>query len=288
MQYPLLTGLSLDGTDLSFGQNGDNPFQAFSGDRMNPSSRNRFEDFFAADAYISLKNLLYNYLLRKRAIINCKQGSEGDLILEVGSGLSPMMINEDNVVYSELSFSALRTLMKCQRKGFYVTADAMHLPFKSGSFPWVICSEVLEHLPNDLSALQEISAVMKRGGSLILTFPHRHCYFARDDRYVSHLRRYELSEMEDLLREAGLNPVAVQKVLGPLEKITMILCISVITIMQRIIHVQNDTTIPPWAWNLIIPIFKWTNYLFSLLIWLDARISPRIFSAVLLIRAIKL
>ncbi len=255
---------------------------------MTPSCGNRFEDFFADNAYVSLKNLLYNYLLRKRAVLNCMQGREGGLILEVGSGLSPMATNTDDVVFSELSFPALRTLIKCRRKGCFVTADAMHLPFKSESFSWVICSEVLEHLQDDRSALMEIAAVMKQGGSLILTFPHRRCYFACDDRYVNHLRRFELSEMEDRLREAGLNPVAVQKVLGPLEKITMFLVISAITLMQRFRHVQSDAAIPPWMWKIIIPLFKWTNYLFSLPIWLDAQIAPRFLSSVLLIRSVKL
>ncbi len=35
---------------------------------------NRFEDFFADDAYVVLKNFLYNYLLRKRAIETCLTG----------------------------------------------------------------------------------------------------------------------------------------------------------------------------------------------------------------------
>jgi SAM-dependent methyltransferase len=255
---------------------------------MTLSCGNRFEDFFADDAYIALKNLLYNYLLRKRAVRNCMQGRENGLILEVGSGLSPMATDTDDVVFSELSFPALRTLMKRQRKGLFATADAMHLPFKAGSFSWVICSEVLEHLQDDRSALREMAAVMKQGGSLILTFPHRRCYFAHDDRFVNHLRRYELGEMEDLLREAGLNPVAVQKVLGPLEKITMFLVISAITIIRRLRHVKNDAANPPWMWKIIRPLFKWINFLFSLPIWLDARIAPRFLSSVLLIRSVKL
>ena len=75
------------------------------------------------------------------------QRQEGGLILEVGSGLSPMVTDSDRVVYSELSFPALRTLKRMPEKGFLVAADAVHLPFKSGSFSQVICSEVLEHLP---------------------------------------------------------------------------------------------------------------------------------------------
>lgn len=42
------------------------PFPA--GTVMNPSSKNRFDDFFSEERYLLLKNHLYNYLLRRRAI----------------------------------------------------------------------------------------------------------------------------------------------------------------------------------------------------------------------------
>ncbi len=256
---------------------------------MTPSSGNRFADFFADDAYILLKNHFYNYLIRKRAVRNCVQGKGKGRILEVGSGLSPMMADVNGVVFSELSFPALRTLMKDQGKGSFVTADATHLPFKSGSFSCVVCSEVLEHLQDDRSALREMAAVMEKGGSLVLTFPHRRCYFARDDRFVNHLRRYELAEMEDRLREAGLSPVAVQKILGPLEKITMLLVISSITFLQLFRHGEKKgAAYPTWTWKIIRPPFRLLNYFFCLLIWLDACIAPRFLSSVLLIRSVKL
>ena len=57
---------------------------------MTRARDNRFEDFFADDAYVALKNHLYNYRLRKRAIKNSSQGQDSGLILEVGSGLSPV------------------------------------------------------------------------------------------------------------------------------------------------------------------------------------------------------
>jgi SAM-dependent methyltransferase len=150
------------------------------------------------------------------------QFQKRDLILEVGSGLSPMMDDSERSVYSELSFPALLTLKRRQGGGYFVVADTTHLPFKAGSFSQVICSEVLEHLPEDRPAPREIASVLKPGGSLILTFPYRRSYFAGDDRFVNHFRRYELGEMKTNLDEAGLKAVEIQKVLGPLEKITML------------------------------------------------------------------
>ncbi len=198
------------------------------------------------------------------------------------------MAESDNVVYSELSFSALRTLKSRQRMGFFVAADATHLPFKTASFSQVVCSEVLEHLPEDRPAFREMAAVLRAGGSLILTFPHRHDYFACDDRFVNHYRRYELGEMEERLREAGLNPVEIRKVLGPLEKITMMLATSAISHFQRMRGDRNGSGRRPGMVQTILPIFKWLNRLYCLPVRLDNWAMPRFLSAVLLIRSVKL
>ena len=256
---------------------------------MTPSSGNRFEDFFADDAYVLLKNHLYNYLLRRRAVRKYLQPEMGELILEVGSGLSPMTEASDRIVYSELSFPALRTLKSWRGKGVYIVADATHLPFKTGSFSQVICSEVLEHLPEDRPALHEIASVMKPGGSLILTFPHRHSYFAGDDRFVNHFRRYELSEMKTNLDEAGLKAVEIQKVLGPLEKITMLSVIYLIPLFDRFHKGKRDDKRGQRAASsgFLVTLFGWLNRLYSAPVWLDARLAPRCLSSVLLIRAVR-
>ena len=256
---------------------------------MTPSNGNRFEDFFADDAYVLLKNHLYNYLLRRRAVRKYLQSEMGELILEVGSGLSPMTEASDRIVYSELSFPALRTLKRRQGRGCFVVADAMHLPFRAGSFSQVICSEVLEHLPEDRSALREIASVIKPGGSLILTFPHRRSYFAVDDRFVNHYRRYELGEMKTNLDEAGLKTVEIQKVLGPLEKITMLSVISLISLFDRFRKGKQDCVGQEGVRSsrFAVSFFRWLNRLYSAPVWLDARLAPRCLSSVLLIRAVR-
>ena len=188
---------------------------------MSVSQIDNFGSLFENENYVLLKNYLYNYLLRKKAVEkNITLGNQG-FVLEVGSGLSPMVTNTNTVVYSELSLEALRILKARNGRGSYVAADGMQLPFKTGSFDHTICSEVLEHLADDRQALHELARVMKPSGQVIITFPHRKFYFAYDDHFVKHLRRYELSEMEDRLQAVGLRPVSIQKVLGPLEKVTM-------------------------------------------------------------------
>jgi SAM-dependent methyltransferase len=253
---------------------------------------NRFEDFFNDDFYVSLKNSLYNYRLRRRAVGKCVQKcmqiNVDVRILEVGSGLSPMLYENSLVVYSDLSLSALQSLRRAQPDGVYVEADALHLPFEAGTFTTVVCSEVVEHIPDDLAALKEIARVMNEGGILILTFPHRRFYFANDDRFVRHFRRYEIAEMADKLKNAGLEITEIRKVLGPLEKITMMAVIFFAAKFSRVEKGRPDVKKKTLLLRKIIaPIFRILNTLYCLPVWLDARIFPRGLASVILFKAFK-
>ena len=52
-----------------------------------------------------------------------------------------------------------------------VQGDALHLPFPDATFDRVICSEVLEHIPDDLGAMGELARVLKPGGTMAITVP---------------------------------------------------------------------------------------------------------------------
>ena len=52
-----------------------------------------------------------------------------------------------------------------------VVSDAASLPMSSASFDVVLCTEVLEHVPNPIEVVREISRVLRPGGWLVLTAP---------------------------------------------------------------------------------------------------------------------
>ena len=56
------------------------------------------------------------------------------------------------------------------------------LPIDSDSVDYIICQEGIEHIPNQLNALQEFNRVLKNGGTLIITTPNNSHVRAR----VSH------------------------------------------------------------------------------------------------------
>jgi SAM-dependent methyltransferase len=247
-----------------------------------------FQQLFKEDSYVLLKNYLYNYLLRRRAVKKCLYPEVTDWILEVGSGISPLTPDSGRTVYSDLSFDAVSLLKRSRRYGYYVVADGEHLPFKLNFFSHAICSEVLEHIKHDRQVLEELGRILKRGsGCLIITVPHRKRYFANDDRFVKHYRRYEIAEIKSRLRSAGFKPIYQAKILGPLEKITMSLAVYFYSIIQgrKISGGVSATARTIGFMELCVSLFKWTNIFYKGFAWLDAKIMPLSLSSVILIKS---
>lgn len=56
-------------------------------------------------------------------------------------------------------------------KGVKYKADLQNLPFKDATYNFVFASHVLEHIPDDMKAIREISRVLKPNGVAILPVP---------------------------------------------------------------------------------------------------------------------
>lgn len=52
-----------------------------------------------------------------------------------------------------------------------VKADICNLPFKNNEYDVIFCNHVLEHIPNDTKAMQELYRVLKPGGMGIFQIP---------------------------------------------------------------------------------------------------------------------
>ncbi len=52
-----------------------------------------------------------------------------------------------------------------------VKADICKLPFKDEEFDVILCNHVLEHIPDDTKAIQELYRVLQKGGMAILQIP---------------------------------------------------------------------------------------------------------------------
>ena len=52
-----------------------------------------------------------------------------------------------------------------------VKADICDLPFKDESFDFILCNHVLEHIPDDKKAMEELYRILRPGGTAILQIP---------------------------------------------------------------------------------------------------------------------
>ena len=53
-----------------------------------------------------------------------------------------------------------------------VKADICNLPFEDNAYDFIICNHVLEHIPDDTKAMQELYRVLAPGGTAILQVPY--------------------------------------------------------------------------------------------------------------------
>ena len=103
--------------------------------------------------------------------------------------------------------------------GVRVIGDAQALGLASGTFDIVLCTEVLEHLPEPQQAIDEMFRVLKPGGTLLLTtrflFPIHdapHDYFRFTKYGLRHLlRRFEIAELHEETDSVGTLAVLVQR-----------------------------------------------------------------------------
>ena len=92
-----------------------------------------------------------------------------------------------------------------------VQGDGLALPFADRTFDRIICSEVLEHLVDDLAAMRELCRVLRPGGTLAVTVPRfgpELVNWALSDEYHAveggHVRIYRRRQLIERLRRCGL------------------------------------------------------------------------------------
>jgi SAM-dependent methyltransferase len=95
-----------------------------------------------------------------------------------------------------------------------VRGTAYALPFADDTFDYVVCAEVLEHLPQDSRAMAELTRVLKPGGLIAVTVPRwgpELVCWALSSAYHEveggHVRIYRGSELVRRLTGVGLEPV---------------------------------------------------------------------------------
>ena len=133
------------------------------------------------------------------------------IVLDIGcwSGqLEQLLVSNAKKVFGlDPGKDAIGIAKKKVPQGDFSIGIAEKLPYKSNSFDLVLCYEVIEHLPrgNEQIAVNEMYRVLKSGGYLILSTPHKNLLSILFDPafFLLGHRHYSYEELKFLFEEAG-------------------------------------------------------------------------------------
>lgn len=97
-------------------------------------------------------------------------------------------------------------------------ADAMRLPLAGESFDTVLCTQVLEHVPEPLDLLREAWRVLRPGGHLVLTAPQYNSLHGEPEDFY----RYTKYGLEHLAEKAGFTVKLIEPIGGFISLFTFV------------------------------------------------------------------
>jgi glycosyltransferase involved in cell wall biosynthesis/SAM-dependent methyltransferase len=153
----------------------------------------------------------------------CGLGNVTHVLERAGPGLAVTGIDLEPVRLATARAQGVRSPL--------LAADGCRLPFADHTFGAVVCSEVLEHVPDDAALLRDLRRVLAPGGRLVVTVPHADHPWTWDPvnrmrtrlgarpvrtglfagQWTEHLRLYRPADLAERLTAAGFEVDEVQE-----------------------------------------------------------------------------
>lgn len=196
-----------------------------------------------------LSQLLHNtgdMALKRRAktILNGLDIQDTDQVLDAGGGdgfYTKLVheLTEAEITLYDFDPNALnsaRSNLKDLDRITILEGSVMEMPFPDNAFDKIVCTEVLEHVPDDTKAMRELLRVLKPGGRVAITVPNLNFPFLWDPLnwtmqnifkrpiknsiwsdffagiWYGHTRLYEVDKLHDQLKQVGFGIKDMQAV----------------------------------------------------------------------------
>ena len=201
-------------------------------------------------------------------------------ILDVGCGTginSGVLAKYGDTISTDASEEALG-FSKGRGIDGLVRSHVESLPFAASTFDVITALDVLEHINDDLRALDELLRVAREGGMLVITVPAYGFLWSEHDEALHHRRRYAASELRNKLTNAGFEVERISYYITFLF-FPILFMRFVQSVSKKSIHAKTSHVIlPKWLNALLISILgferlllRWMNFPFGVSIVCLAR-----------------
>ncbi|MEM3063423.1 MAG: class I SAM-dependent methyltransferase [Nitrososphaerota archaeon] len=164
----------------------------------------------------------------KRAI---RTGIENSLpfikgrVLDVGCGNKPYeeLIVKYATEYIGVDIPTEQSANKEIKKADIFSDISTGLPFKDNTFDTVICTEVLEHLPNPWHFMNECARIMKKDSHLILTTPQTWELHEEPHDFF----RFTRYGLQSLIKDAGFQAISIHAHCGTIASLAQLIVVQI-------------------------------------------------------------
>jgi len=158
-------------------------------------------------------------------------------LIEIGAGTGNVSRYLKSKGYTSISVGEMHLKGLKYAKSYGIDEcyqfDLLRTPFDS-EFDAICLFDVLEHIDEDVKALENIHKMLAEHGHVILTVPAHEWLWSRDDIIAGHKRRYTKMELVDKLNQIGFE-----------VNVSRYFFISILPLLflRRYVHKDNGTDI---------------------------------------------
>lgn len=179
-------------------------------------------------------------------------------VLDIGCGRQSLRkFLKKSTEYISLDYP--ETGIKLYKARPCIFGDAINIPCRNETFDTVILLEVLEHLPDPATAIQEAKRVLRKGGLLIISTPFLYpIHDAPGD-----FQRWTQYGIERLVESSGLIVCDIHKIGSPIETGVLLFNVSLAWLA---LHAPLMVRLPFILLSIIlIPLFNLAGFTLSYL-----------------------
>ncbi|SHI85835.1 Methyltransferase domain-containing protein [Desulfatibacillum alkenivorans DSM 16219] len=181
----------------------------------------------------------------------------GEKVLEIGSGIGSLtkkLLPRQSYTCTDINPFHLEITRRLTENRPYLEVSYLDLNDISQftkarrSFDTVVCINVIEHLEDDLGAVNNISSLLEPGGRAVILVPRGQAFFGTLDELVGHKRRYSKDMLVGLARKTGLT---VERII-PYNRVSTVFWV----LNGQVLKKRSFGGFQVYMMNLLTPLFR--------------------------------